>query len=114
MRITFTISGLSEERLKELTSGTPEEIRRSATGLACRWTQRMHDLKMSGRTRAPRRGEAGPPRVSMKIGNGEFRDQVEYNLMAQQGATAVQVTIGSRRGYTLLDVEFRVSNESPA
>src|SRR5690606_24847618 len=44
--------------------------------------------------------------VSMKIGNGQFRDKVDFNLKYKAQDTQFSYKLSPRKGYTLITVEL--------
>lgn len=42
--------------------------------------------------------------VSMKIGNGQFKDKVEFNSLYKDPKSDIQIKVGKRRGYTLIEI----------
>jgi hypothetical protein len=47
-----------------------------------------------------------PRNVSLKIGNGSFRDKVEWNQLFRDSRDKITATIEPRRGYKLITFEL--------
>ena len=47
-----------------------------------------------------------PRNVSLKIGNGSFRDKVEWNQLFRDSRDKISATIEPRRGYKLITFEL--------
>lgn len=47
-----------------------------------------------------------PRNVSLKIGNGSFRDRVEWNQLFRDSRDKISATIEPRRGYKLITFEL--------
>lgn len=47
-----------------------------------------------------------PRNVSLKIGNGSFRDRVEWNQLFRDSRDKMRATIEPRKGYKLVTFEL--------
>ena len=91
MKATAIIRDMSDQFWNGFGDSIPAFLSRSALSQFQRVEILIHEM---------------PSNFSLKIGNGSFRDRVEWNQLMRGNLDAMTATIEPRRGYKLITFEL--------